>query len=1086
MARRPRISDITELAVPEAPSISPDGARVVYVLRRYTDDRTERALWCAAADGSGARRLTRGPDDRAPAWSPDGTRIAFLRDGRLWILPADGGEPEPVTERPAGTPVWSPDGTRIAFAAPADAPGGPLVADRLDYQADGRGLAPPRTHLHVCDPATGTTRQVTDGPWSASAPAWSPDGERLAFTAATGDDTDLTYHSAAYVLTPGDGAPRRVGPADGSAAAAVWTPDGAALLVVEGAHGPFGPARLVRRPFSGDPEDLTAALDRNVMVGAPGYPGALPQVTADGTVLFCVRDGGCTHVYATAPDGPRPVLTGDGRTVAGMSVAPATGRTAVVLGTPTSYGEVAVLDGGAETVCTAHGHDAVPYVREPRAFTISDGTTVHGWLIRDPEATGPRPLLLDIHGGPHNAWNGAADEHHLYQQELAARGWVILLLNPRGSDGYGAEFFAAVRGGWGAHDAADFLEPLDELVAEGTADPRRLSVCGYSYGGFMTSYLTSRDRRFAAAVAGGPVTDLASMAGASDAGYPLAGQELGAFSWEDPERYAAMSPYARVGDVTTPTLVLHGAADLRCPPDQAKLWHTALRARGVPSRLVLYPEASHLFVLDGKPSQRADFNRRIVDWVRRYAGTPGTVRPEPIDAAHWQHRLETLAARHKVPGATLGILRLGDEDELVTAAYGVTSTATGVPVTADTVFQIGSITKVWTTTLAMQLVDEGKLDLDTPLAEVLPELRLHDDDVTAAVTLRHLVTHTSGIDGDLFTDTGRGDDCLEKYLAELRAVPQAHPLGATWSYCNSGFVLLGRVIERLTGTTWDQALRDRLGMPLGLTHTVTLPEEALLHRAAVGHLAEPGADPAPAPTWGLPRSMGPAGLVTATAADVLAFARLHLTDGLAADGTRVLSAASAAAMRDERTELPDPYTLGDSWGLGWIRYGWDGHRLVGHDGNTIGQSAFLRLLPERGIAVVLLTNGGNTRDLYQDLYGEIFAALAGITVPAPLAPPEDPPAVDLTPHLGTYERTSFHIEVAAEDDGPLLRITNTGPLAALLPEPTETHTLVPVSADGNLFCIREPGVRTWTPVTFYTLPSGERYVHIGGRATPSK
>src|SRR5262249_23344817 len=177
----------------------------------------------------------------------------------------------------------------------------------------------------------------------------------------------------------------------------------------------------------------------------------------------------------------------------------------------TAY-EIAIVDlaTGAEAVRTSYADDSELelYPREEREFTISDGTVVHGWLIRDPEAASPSPVLLDIHGGPHNAWNGAAEDWHLYHQELAARGWTVLLLNPRGREGYGSEFFSGARGGWGGPDARHFLEPLDQLVAEGVADPQRLAVTGYSYGGYMTCYLTSRDDRFAAAVAGGVVSDL--------------------------------------------------------------------------------------------------------------------------------------------------------------------------------------------------------------------------------------------------------------------------------------------------------------------------------------------------------------------------------------------------------------------------------------------------------------------------------------------------------------------------------------------------------------------------------------------------
>ena len=407
--------------------------------------------------------------------------------------------------------------------------------------------------------------------------------------------------------------------------------------------------------------------------------------------------------------------------------------------------------------------------------------------------------------------------------------------------------------------------------------------------------------------------------------------------------------------------------------------------------------------------------------------------------------------------------------------------STGVPATTDSLFQIGSITKVWTATVIMQLLDAGLLDLDAPVADVLPELRLADPDVTKRVTVRHLLTHTSGIDGDVFTDTGRGDDCVQKYVALLADVAQNHPLGATWSYCNSGFVLAGRVIEKLTGETWDRAMKDRLFSPLGLSRTVTLPEEALLHRTAVGHVREDDGELTRAPVWTLPRALGPAGLINATVADVLAFARLHLTGGLAPDGTRLLSRASAAAMTELQADLPDKHTLGDSWGLGWIRFGWGGRRLIGHDGNTIGQSAFLRLLPDEGLAVTLLTNGGQARDLYEDLYREIFAELADVAMPRPLAPPAEPVQVDVQPYLGRYERASMRVDVLAGDDGPVLRTTVTGPLAAVTPHPVTEYAMVAV--DRDLFVVREPSAQNWTPVMFYDLPAGQKYLHFGVRAT---
>lgn len=211
-------------------------------------------------------------------------------------------------------------------------------------------------------------------------------------------------------------------------------------------------------------------------------------------------------------------------------------------------------------------------------------------------------------------------------------------------------------------------------------------------------------------------------------------------------------------------------------------------------------------------------------------------------------RLPALIEKYDVPGAAFAVLADG---EVVDGAAGGLSTTTGVGATADSVFQIGSITTVWTATLVMQLVDEGRLDLDAPVRTHLPEFRIADESAAATITTRQLLKHTAGFEGDIFTDTGVGDDCVEKYLEVLHEVPQLFPPDELFSYNNAGFCVLGRLVEVLRGKPFDVCLREHLATPLGLTHTATSPYEAILHRAAVGHLQpEPDAAYEPAPVWG--------------------------------------------------------------------------------------------------------------------------------------------------------------------------------------------------------------------------------------------
>ncbi|MFI9503491.1 serine hydrolase domain-containing protein [Nocardia sp. NPDC052566] len=445
------------------------------------------------------------------------------------------------------------------------------------------------------------------------------------------------------------------------------------------------------------------------------------------------------------------------------------------------------------------------------------------------------------------------------------------------------------------------------------------------------------------------------------------------------------------------------------------------------------------------------------------------------DIEHWRARLADIATRHAIPGVVLAI---SHGDELIEVAHGVLNVNTGVETTADSLFHLGSITKVWTATLAMRLVEQGMIGLDTPLREVLPELRLADPATAERITLRHLLIHTGGLD-DPVIDTGRGDDCLARFVTALADSEPAHPLGETWAYSNGGFCLAGRVIEVLTGQTWDAAMRDMLFEPLGLGHTVTLPEDALLHRAAVGHM--PGADGTPqrVDSWLFrPRYVAPAGYISASARDVLTFARMHLDGGVAPSGERLLSAESVALMQSEQVVLPYSGWTADSWGIGWWRADWRGERVIGHGGATLGQSAQLWVLPGHRLSFVVLTNtGDDIGTAVQELSAEIAQALAGVTAPRPFGPPETPAEVEMTGHLGVYQAPLYRAEVTAGPDGPRLRQTLLGVAAELMPDPVQEYALVPL--DANRFAAQEIKSGRWMPGAFEELSDGW-YLSCGG------
>lgn len=450
-----------------------------------------------------------------------------------------------------------------------------------------------------------------------------------------------------------------------------------------------------------------------------------------------------------------------------------------------------------------------------------------------------------------------------------------------------------------------------------------------------------------------------------------------------------------------------------------------------------------------------------------------------MTAEDWSRRLAAACAAYDVPAASFGILRLddgGEQESLTVSAHGVLNTRYGAPVIADSVFQIGSISKIWTTTLIMQLVEAGRLTLDTPVRTVLPDFSLADTTASAAITVRHLLTHTSGIDGDVFTDHGPGDDAVRRYVEALATAELAHPVGQGFSYCNSGFVVAGRIIEELAEQSWDEALRERIITPLGLEHTMTSADEAILHSAAVGHRDDDGAQ-VPVERWGIPRATGPAGIIVSRAADVLAFAATFLRDGLALTKERLLRQESVAAMASEEVSLRDlgPLTS-TARGLGWTIEDWHGIHAIGHDGATVGQRAFLRLIPSQRVAAVLLLTGGKADGVYRRLFGSL-AETFGARLPDAVEPPHGYDAGDVSAYPGRYRNGESTVEIFA-DDGEL-KLRTVADSVVFGPPDEEVLTLAP--AGPGLFLTKSATATTWSPARFTSDAAGRPVLQAGTR-----
>jgi len=456
---------------------------------------------------------------------------------------------------------------------------------------------------------------------------------------------------------------------------------------------------------------------------------------------------------------------------------------------------------------------------------------------------------------------------------------------------------------------------------------------------------------------------------------------------------------------------------------------------------------------------------------------------EALGVSDLQLDLEQAIEQHKVVGASAAVYRNGS---IETAAAGVLNVTTGVEVTHDTVMHIGSITKTLNTTLVMQLVDDGLVDLGAPVIDYLPEFKVKDPVATKAITVKMLLNHSSGIDGELLPDYGHDEETIEKMVARASDMGMVHDPGKDCSYCNTAMVVAGYLAQQVRGESWYNLAKERIFNPLGLEHAVVLPADALLHRATVGHFLDPKTGEQKRTTHAfLPLSFAPAGSTAMMSArDLVTFGVAHIGNGVGANGARILTEANAKAMRTRTAGLQGIGRV-RNFGLGWMLG--DGGD-IGHGGGGPGILSWLSIHPDKDFAMAVLTNSAHGMLVISELMNAWMQATTGVE---PL-PSERLPYLDInfdpSRYVGTYENISMESNVVKQDGG--LAISFRAKFALYDSTSLEKSPLVPLKPVGeNAFAIALPGgdggssISPQTILTFVNPMADGRMEHVatGGR-----
>ena len=603
------VDDLYRVREVSGPEVSPDGAWVAYTVSVFDleKDRLDKDVWMTSWDGRKNLRLTTSRSgEHTPRWSPDGRYLAFLSDRedprevqQVWVLDRAGGEAVQLTDLPGGITdyVWSPEGKRLALIASDPDPDSatvtpdttqrthrPIVIDRFQFKEDETGyLDARRDHLYLFDLASRKAELLTPGEFNEQAPSWSPDGRSIAFVSKRRPEFDRTNNWDLYVVEARTGAsPRQLttfeGPdmePDWGSRPPAWSPDGKYIAYVQG-----GPLKLIYYAVQklavipaagGTARIVSSTLDRNVLS---------PTWSADGgSILFLLEDDRVFHLARVPAAGGRIERVVEGRRRVSDYATGPDGKVAILSSTPSQPDEVFAAEAGNLRKLTAQNDKWLSEIRlapvEEISFRSKDGTEINGFLVKPPDYRPGRryPTVLRIHGGP--VWQYYNDFANLDWQIFAANGYVVVGANPRGSSGRGEQFSTAIWADWGNKDGQDVLAAVDYAVAQGVADPNRLGVGGWSYGGILTNQVIARDSRFKAAISGAGIAN--ALAGYGTDQYVREYEaELGT-PWGNPESWIRVSyPFFHADRIVTPTLFLCGEKDFNVPLLNSEQMYQAL------------------------------------------------------------------------------------------------------------------------------------------------------------------------------------------------------------------------------------------------------------------------------------------------------------------------------------------------------------------------------------------------------------------------------------------------------------------------------------------------------------------------------